>query len=324
MSRDPVSLSSSTIIKETQAGLARQGLYDGVIDGLNGRLTENGIKKLQVNKGLTQTGILDKDTFSKIQTNISEILYSALPNPQEYKLGDKDEKIKHIQHNLKIFGYTGPIDGKFGPETEKAVKRYQQEMNLEQSGKVDRYTASLLAYFPGKEKVDEVFWQTCNGLFQYELIRGKSKLEDFEIVAQAWYNRLTAANGHLAFAIKGWNPGDKSGTFQDLIYNSTPSSEGSLAYKAAKNTISFTPQTPLGTLATITGVTDYAHLNAMPGGRQAVKENWLDKVQLSSLSPAYHDDLASRTLGVTESGERVSMGYDRNLRLPTLSQLALG
>lgn len=47
------------------------------------------------------------------------------------KRGDRGEKVKKLQIQLKNIGFDpGPIDGIFGPFTEKAVRRFQQSQQL--------------------------------------------------------------------------------------------------------------------------------------------------------------------------------------------------
>jgi len=51
--------------------------------------------------------------------------------------GSQGEDVIVLQNKLKEMNlYSGKIDGDFGPMTEKAVKKYQQMMNQEQTGKI--------------------------------------------------------------------------------------------------------------------------------------------------------------------------------------------
>jgi N-acetylmuramoyl-L-alanine amidase len=54
--------------------------------------------------------------------------------------GSKGAKILDIQRRIKLLGYSlgpGEIDGIFGPETEKAVKKFQQDRSVSVTGIVD-------------------------------------------------------------------------------------------------------------------------------------------------------------------------------------------
>jgi hypothetical protein len=53
---------------------------------------------------------------------------------------------KEIQQALKNAGfYQGPIDGKIGPQTQEAIKQFQQANGLQVDGKVGRHTWAKLA-----------------------------------------------------------------------------------------------------------------------------------------------------------------------------------
>lgn len=74
------------------------------------------------------------------------------PEPQEdtvtvtlpvLKRGDKGDQIKPVQRMLHCLGYDlgdKPIDGSFGPATEKAVKKYQERYGLKVNGVADEDT----------------------------------------------------------------------------------------------------------------------------------------------------------------------------------------
>ena len=54
-------------------------------------------------------------------------------------------EIERAQQKLRDDGYDpGPIDGKMGPQTRKAVKKFQQAKNFKASGRLDRQTVAAL------------------------------------------------------------------------------------------------------------------------------------------------------------------------------------
>ena len=56
-----------------------------------------------------------------------------------------DARVKYIQNALMILGYyRGPIDGKWGPQTKKAVEDFQKANNLQVDGEVGDKTWDLL------------------------------------------------------------------------------------------------------------------------------------------------------------------------------------
>ena len=85
-------------------------------------------------------------------TNVSTSKYanitsiSKLGDPPNYtSRGSSGDSVEKLQQALKIKKYyTGVVDGKFGPNTEDAVKRYQKAMGLPQTGKADYATINKL------------------------------------------------------------------------------------------------------------------------------------------------------------------------------------
>jgi len=62
-----------------------------------------------------------------------------------YRRGSKGEKVKRLQNRLKQLGhYRGPIDGDYGPGTERAVRTFQRAKRLEVDGKVGPITWAAL------------------------------------------------------------------------------------------------------------------------------------------------------------------------------------
>ena len=56
-----------------------------------------------------------------------------------------EQTIRNVQTVLKEAGYyTGEVDGRYGPATEDAIRRYQEEHGLSISGKADRGTVKAL------------------------------------------------------------------------------------------------------------------------------------------------------------------------------------
>lgn len=59
--------------------------------------------------------------------------------------GMKGDDVERLQKELKKLGYDpGPIDGKFGPKTEAAIKEFQKKKKLEEDGIVDPKTAKAI------------------------------------------------------------------------------------------------------------------------------------------------------------------------------------
>ncbi|MCK5125116.1 MAG: peptidoglycan-binding protein [candidate division Zixibacteria bacterium] len=70
---------------------------------------------------------------------LSELIFD-----RAYRIGDNHTKVKIIQEWLCLHGFIVSIDGKFGPQTQAAVKHFQAEKTIPLTGAVDRQTFLLL------------------------------------------------------------------------------------------------------------------------------------------------------------------------------------
>ena len=57
----------------------------------------------------------------------------------------RDEYLRDVQQSLNDQGYNaGPVDGKWGPKTAAAVKKFQADHGLTANGQIDAQTISAL------------------------------------------------------------------------------------------------------------------------------------------------------------------------------------
>lgn len=133
------------IVKEIQQRLLKLGFNIGPThaDGNFGQKTEEAVKKFQARYGLKATGVVDSKTYEKL-------IYET------FELGDrtlylhypffKGKDVLELQKILKGFGFNpGPLDGIFGPLTEKAVREFQMSVGLKPDGIVGPQTLKRLS-----------------------------------------------------------------------------------------------------------------------------------------------------------------------------------
>ena len=61
------------------------------------------------------------------------------------------DRVKEIQEALAGHGYTTPVDGVWGKETETAMAKFQQDQNLEGKGKLTALSLIALGLGPQKD-----------------------------------------------------------------------------------------------------------------------------------------------------------------------------
>ncbi|WP_226666755.1 peptidoglycan-binding protein [Metabacillus litoralis] len=121
------------VVENVQTKLTKLTLYNGSIDAVYGKKTENAVKQFQRLHHLKVDGIVGKQTLTKLTTLNS--------STKEFRLGDQTEEVKPFQQQLKTLNYyNGQIDGIYGPLTLSAVKEYQQKNNLEVTGEINTPT----------------------------------------------------------------------------------------------------------------------------------------------------------------------------------------
>lgn len=120
-----------------QKELKKLGYFSGSADGAYGDETEAAVYRFQLANGLRETGIADSALIMR--------LYDGMPASWDdfiasscVKVGDAGSAVRRLQLWLRQKGYfSGECTGKYGDGTQKAVKRFQAELGLEDTGDMD-------------------------------------------------------------------------------------------------------------------------------------------------------------------------------------------
>ena len=147
-------------VKALQERLTELGYYKGKLSGNFLEGTQNAVKKYQRDHSLDQTGIVDEQTASVLFSSASPSASDTSVDPEAHesqetapkinlehslKNGSRGEDVKILQTRLAELGYyDGPVSGNFMAYTTKAVKAFQADFGLEQTGIADTQTLSLL------------------------------------------------------------------------------------------------------------------------------------------------------------------------------------
>jgi peptidoglycan hydrolase-like protein with peptidoglycan-binding domain len=121
-------------VKRLQRVFVRMKIMSpGDLDGTFGPKTELAVKDFQQSNALTADGVVGPATWSHINPyrEASPVL----------KAGSLGPVVAMLQRVLKTgFGYTGAIDGVYGPATEAVVRQYQTDSGLPVTGVMDEQT----------------------------------------------------------------------------------------------------------------------------------------------------------------------------------------
>ena len=137
-------------VKILQEKLKILGFYNALVTGSFGLSTEVGVKALQKELGLEETGIVDNELWEQI-LGYTEISFFASANYPILSLGSRGNDVKNLQTKLKaLLYYTGQINSSFDLETETAVKRFQFHNKLTTTGIVNNQTWTFIDILYGK------------------------------------------------------------------------------------------------------------------------------------------------------------------------------
>lgn len=124
-------------VVEVQKLLALYGYKPGGVDGGLGPYTRQAIEKFQTDNGIKPSRFVDYQTWEKLHMfDASGLVAEGEVNP------------KVVQQALKNAGFNpGKIDGKYGPQTHEAVKKFQKAMGLKPDGRIGFKTLKELYDF---------------------------------------------------------------------------------------------------------------------------------------------------------------------------------
>jgi peptidoglycan endopeptidase LytE len=121
-------------VKELQRQLDSLGLSPGPIDGRYGPVTTGAVKRFQEANDLPVHGIADPLTLNALHAGVRGRPFTG-----------RIERVKELQRQLTALGLEpGPVDGRYGPATTEAVKRFQQRHRLPMDGIADPHTLNAL------------------------------------------------------------------------------------------------------------------------------------------------------------------------------------
>jgi peptidoglycan hydrolase-like protein with peptidoglycan-binding domain len=111
------------------------------IDGRYGPLTEQAVRRFQATHGLTVDGVAGPVTLAAL-TSPTPVLYPGAGLGQQ----GGSTSVRTLQRTLGHLGFSpGPVDGRYGQQTLRAVERFQRAHRLEPNGVVGIRTGRALS-----------------------------------------------------------------------------------------------------------------------------------------------------------------------------------
>ncbi|MDO4740934.1 MAG: peptidoglycan-binding protein [Eubacteriales bacterium] len=140
---------SGTNVQALQNRLETLGYFDGVPAGNYGSITTAAVKRFQEQRGLNVTGVANNATQAALYTESAPV--SKLLS-QTISAGSPSEYVTRLQTRLLYKNYySDTVDGDYGSNTTNAVRAFQKNVNMTQTGVADPATLKAL-FAPGAPK----------------------------------------------------------------------------------------------------------------------------------------------------------------------------
>lgn len=133
-------------VQQLQTQLQSRGYYYGAIDGVFGADTQTAVIQLQRDLGRPQTGVADADVYTALASGTGTPI--TPPGTAGLQIGDQGQRVSQLQQQLNQAGYSVPVTGYFGTQTQQAVLSFQQAQGLPTTGVADNQTLAALGGAP--------------------------------------------------------------------------------------------------------------------------------------------------------------------------------
>lgn len=131
-------------VEAVQNRLQNSGAYAGPVDGVWGPDSQAALERFQSAHQLQPTGTVNEVTATALGLNPNDLLTSQQP-AMVPATNLRPAAVRAMQDRLRRLGYyNGPDDGVWGPGTQAAVQRFQQDKGIAPNGDITSATLGAM------------------------------------------------------------------------------------------------------------------------------------------------------------------------------------
>lgn len=148
-----IQLKYDPVAEDVQRELQAVGFYKGGVDGVTGRRTRDAIAAYQKANGLTVTGepsheLIEHIRYTRQVAEASLFTGSVDPAPD----AELRASVRRVQATLsELAYYQGEISGEMQRQTEVAIRQFEREHGLEETGQINAALQTALAKISGQQ-----------------------------------------------------------------------------------------------------------------------------------------------------------------------------
>ncbi len=148
------STSAQDVTRAIQRELKERGYEAGVADGQPGLMTRAAIMAYEHDRNMTLTGEPTAPLLKQILLNTTPVSASPRQGASQEQSMQATQVIRTVQQSLVTLGYLpGKVDGRMGDDTVRAIREFELDQGLHETGRVSGQLVARLSRLAGQGRL---------------------------------------------------------------------------------------------------------------------------------------------------------------------------
>ncbi len=149
-----VGTSAQDVTRAIQRELKERGYEAGVADGQPGLMTRAAIMAYEHDRNMNLTGEPSPQLLKQILLNTMPVSATTRPAATQEQSVQATQVIRTVQQSLVTLGYLpGKVDGRMGDDTVRAIREFELDQGLHETGRVSGQLVARLSRLAGQGRL---------------------------------------------------------------------------------------------------------------------------------------------------------------------------